>query len=91
MVYVSPTKEIVKTRNVSGEAFIDFPVGKSQILPDFRRNPAELAEIRRTIDEVRNDRDITITSLSFEGYASPEGPYATNERLGAVLGEALQP
>ncbi|MDE6085622.1 MAG: hypothetical protein K2G40_04390, partial [Muribaculaceae bacterium] len=89
MVYVSPTKEIVKTRNVSGEAFIDFPVGKSQILPDFRRNPAELAEIRRTIDEVRNDRDITITSLSFEGYASPEGPYATNERLAKNRTEAL--
>lgn len=89
LIYVSPTKEIIKTRNVSGQAYIDFPVNKTQIFPDYRRNPQELAEIRRTIDEVRNDVDVTITSLSFRGYASPEGPYAVNERLAKGRTEAL--
>lgn len=89
MVYISPTKEIVKTRTVSGEAYIDFPVNQTQIFPDYRRNPAELAEIQRTIDQVRDDADVTITSLSFKGYASPEGPYAANERLARGRTEAL--
>ena len=89
MVYVTPTKEIVKTRTVSGEAYIDFLVNQTQINPDYRRNPAELAEIRRTIDAVRDDSDVTITSLSFKGYASPEGPYNVNERLARGRTEAL--
>lgn len=79
--YVKPTKVIEKTRTVTGKAYIDFPVNKTAIYPDYRRNPEELAKIRQTIDEVRGDRDVTITSLSFKGYASPEGPYLNNERL----------
>ena len=38
---------------------------------------------------MRDDRDVTITSLSFKGYASPEGPYALNERLARSRTEAL--
>lgn len=87
--YVKPTGEIQKTRTVKGEAYIDFPVNKMVIYPDYRRNPQELAEIRRTIDEVRNDKDVSITSLTIKGYASPEGPYANNERLAEGRTEAL--
>lgn len=89
MVYVSPAKEFVKMRAVSGQAYIDFPVNETQIIPDYRRNPFELAEIMRTIDEVRNDRDITITDISFTGYASPEGSYELNEKLAKGRTEAL--
>ena len=32
---------------------------------------------------------MTITSLSIKGYASPEGPYANNERLAKGRTEAL--
>lgn len=89
LIYVSPTKEIVKVRNVSGQAYVDFPVNKTVIVPDYRRNPTELAAIRRTIDEIRNDADITIRSLTFTGYASPEGSYANNERLARGRTESL--
>lgn len=88
-IYVSPTQEIIKTRADRGEAFIDFPVGKAVILPDFRGNSAELAKIRDTIDKVKSDSDYTITSLDFCGYASPEGSYALNERLARTRTEAL--
>ena len=88
-IYVSPTQEFVKTREASGEAYIDFRVGRSDIIADYRNNDAELNKIRRTIDCVRDDRDVTITSLSFKGYASPEGPYALNERLARSRTEAL--
>ena len=39
MVYVSPAKEIVKSRDISKESYIDFPVNKTEIYPDYRRNP----------------------------------------------------
>ena len=89
MVYVSPAKEIVKSRDISKESYIDFPVNKTEIYPDYRRNPEELADIRRTIDEIQSDEDITITSVDFTGYASPEGPYAFNEKLAKGRTQAL--
>lgn len=87
--YVKPTGEIEKTRTVKGEAYIDFPVNKTTIYPGYRRNPQELAEIRKTIDAVRNDKDVTITSLTIKGYASPEGPYNINGKLAKGRTEAL--
>ncbi|MDE6300918.1 MAG: DUF3868 domain-containing protein [Muribaculaceae bacterium] len=71
----------VKTNEISGSAYIDFPVNRMELYPDYRRNPEELAKIRATIDQVRNDPDATITSITIKGFASPDGPYANNERL----------
>lgn len=70
-----------KIRNLQGEAYIDFPVNRTELYPDYRRNPAELAKINATIDSVKADRDVTIRSISIKGYASPEGPYSNNIRL----------
>lgn len=88
--WVAPVEESVKTRELRGQAFIDFPVGKSIINPDYRSNAVELAKIRATIDTVRNDADVTISLLSIHGYASPEGPYELNERLAKDRTEALK-
>lgn len=88
-VFATPKAEAVKTRRVEGSAFIDFKVNQTVILPDFGHNPGELAKIRQSIDEVRNNEDTKITSLSITGYASPEGSYANNERLAKGRTEAL--
>ena len=88
MAYVAPKAE-VKTRSMSGSAYLDFPVNQTVIRPDYRRNTAELAKIRETIDQVRDDKYATITGISIKGYASPEGTYANNERLAKGRSEAL--
>lgn len=88
-IYESPAAEMVKIRMAKGEAYVDFPVSKSVILPDYRNNSAELGKIRATIDEVRGDSDVSITSITFTGYASPEGSYESNERLARNRTEAL--
>ena len=82
--------EAVKTRELSGRAFIDFPVNLTTIYPDYRANSVELAKIIATIDSVRNDKDITVKSLSIKGFASPEGPYDNNIRLAKGRTEALK-
>ena len=79
-----------KTRSLSGRAYIDFPVNLTVIYPDYRRNSTELAKIIATIDSVRNDKDITVKSLSIKGYASPEGPYDNTIRLAKGRTEALK-
>ena len=81
LAYISPQAETRKARALSGEAYLDFPVNKTVIYPEYRRNTAELAKIRATIDTIRTDKDFSITRISLKGYASPEGKYAANVRL----------
>jgi len=90
LVYVRPQAETVKSRSLEGSAFIDFPVDKTVIYPDYRRNTAELGKIQATIDSVRNDRDVTITQVWLKGYASPESPYTHNTELAIGRTEALK-
>lgn len=79
-VYVRPKPE-PKINVLEGSAYIDFPVNRTEIHENYRRNPVELQKIRSTIDAVRNDADTRILALTIKGYASPESPYANNERL----------
>lgn len=88
--FITPEAELVKTRESRGSAYIDFEVSKTDINPRYRRNPEELQKIRETIDIIRNDADTRIVSLTIEGFASPEGPYAENERLAEGRTEALR-
>lgn len=90
LAYLRPTAEQEKVYSLSGSAFIDFPVNKTVIYPDYRRNTVELAKIRATIDSVRDDRDIRITTVWLKGYASPESPYANNTRLAKGRTAALE-
>lgn len=89
-VYVRPEAERVKSRSLSGSAFIDFPVNKTVIYPDYRRNTVELGKIEASIDSVRNDADVTITSVWLKGYASPESPYSHNTQLAIGRTAALK-
>ena len=90
LIYLRPEREVVKTRAISGSAFVDFPVSETVIYPTYRNNVAELAKITGTIDSVKNDSDITIKSVFIKGFASPESPYANNTRLAKGRTEALK-
>lgn len=90
LVYIQPQGEAQKRDSLEGSAFIDFPVDKIQIYPDYRRNTVELGKIQATIDSVRSDRDITITSVWLKGYASPESPYSHNRDLARGRTAALK-
>ena len=90
LVFVQPKAEIMKSRSLSGSAYIDFPVDKTVIYPDYRRNTVELGKIQATIDSVRNDKDVTITSVWLKGFASPESPYKHNTDLAIGRTAALK-
>lgn len=90
LVFVQPKAEIMKSRSLSGSAYIDFPVDWTVIYPDYRRNTVELGKIQATIDSVRNDRDVTIMSVWLKGFASPESPYKHNTELAIGRTAALK-
>lgn len=89
LALMAPKKEI-KVRKRQGKAFLDFQVGRTEIVPTYRRNPVELAKIYNDIRVVVNNPDAAIEGLYIEGYASPDGAYATNERLSRERAESLK-
>lgn len=89
VAYIVP-KEELKIRKIQGQAYLDFPVGQSVISPNYRRNPEELSKIDEMLSGVINDPDVRIKSLFIEGYASPEGSYATNDHLSYARAIALK-
>lgn len=90
MPYMRPAAEARKARAEQGRAFIDFPVNKTTLYPDYRNNPRELDKIVGTINLVNDDKNVTITGIEIHGYASPESPYAHNARLASGRAATLK-
>lgn len=90
LTYQTPKVETVKARAKAGSAFLDFPVNKVTIYPDYRNNPQELKAIRETVESVRNDKYATITEVYIKGYASSEGGYQNNAYLAENRAKALR-
>lgn len=79
--YLCPEAEARKVRSEQGRAYIEFPVDKVTLHPEYRNNPAELARIVETIRKVKEDRNTRISGIEIHGYASPESSYEHNEQL----------
>lgn len=88
--YVEPKVEVVKSREIQAECFLDFEVHKINIRPEYMNNPRELAKIRVMIDDLKLDPSIKVNRLDIIGYASPEGTLATNKRLSEGRAMALR-
>ena len=88
--YVVPVKEEVKQRTLSGRAYVNFRVNKTDIVPDYMNNTVELRKILNSIDSVRLNKDATVDTIRLTGYASPEGPYKNNVRLAEGRTEAVR-
>lgn len=87
LVYIDAIDYGPVTDTISGKAFIDFMVNKTDIDPSYRRNPQELLKIQNSIDTVINDNDVRITKVLLKGFASPEGQYDHNAEL--ALGRTM--
>lgn len=79
--FVAPEPEPVKVRNESHTAYINFWVNRYEILDYYKNNAKELAGIIRSISSVSNDEDVSITSITIEGWASPEDTFTHNKTL----------
>ena len=79
-----------KARAISGQAFIDFIVNRTEIDPNYRNNQVELGKILATIDPLANDADITVKEVFIKGFASPEASYQRNPQLAKGRTESLR-
>ena len=90
IAFVKPAAEARKQRAEKGEAYLSFRVNKTDIVVDLFDNTRELAKITKTIDLVRDDKNVEITGINIHGFASPDGPYANNERLARERAASLK-
>lgn len=90
VAYVRPEVETVKQRALSGEAYLSFLVGQSTILPEFDNNPVELSKVRKLVEAVKDDKNVTIRQIGITGYASPEGTLAQNRKLSEARAVSLK-
>ena len=89
LTFVKPAAEARKQRAEKGEAYLSFRVNKTDIVVDLFDNSRELAKITKTIDLVREDKNVQITGINIHGFASPEGRYESNDRLAQGRAQTL--
>lgn len=89
VAYIEPESE-TKICSIQGQAYLDFQAGQSAILPEYRHNQEELKTINNLVKDIMNNPDVKIKNLFIEGYASPEGSYAANDRLSYARAIALK-
>lgn len=79
--YIVPPVEPVKARADKHTATLNFRVAKHDLDPAYGDNRRILGEVQKVMGEVKGDENITITSLTVAGFASPEASMAYNKSL----------
>ena len=60
---------------------VRYSINVSHLQPDLDENSEALTALTRFIEQTMADTTARISSVAITGYASPDGPYALNERL----------
>ncbi len=79
--YITPPVEPVKERSEAYVCRLNYVVARYELLRDYKDNARILNEVDGIITELQRNPDLTITSASVIGYASPEGNYNSNITL----------
>ncbi len=58
-----------------------YQIDVAQLSSTLAGNARELNDLQAFIDKVSQDKSLQVTGVTITGYASPDGPYAPNERL----------
>lgn len=80
----------VEDRDEKIPVYLDFQVGQSVVLPDYKNNKEVLVEIRRIVEKIVNDSTLVLKAVQLCGFASPEGTYEYNTRLSFDRAAALK-
>lgn len=88
--YVSMLSFLEPDINASGKQheevvtlYLDYPLGKDNVLPDYKNNRIQLSKLSDVLTPLMQNRFSTIQEIEVCGYASPDGDYRNNERLAA--------
>lgn len=88
--YLLPGKIEETGNSFVSDAYLEFPVNRTEILNRFRNNADELGKVNYMLAQLLEYTDITIKNIEILGFASPEGPMSNNNRLAKGRAEALR-
>ncbi|MCI7069827.1 OmpA family protein [Bacteroides pyogenes] len=89
VAYVTPEPEPVKVRSDRFVARFNFVVGRYELLRDFQGNAREFARVDSVARNIMGNKDLTVTNVAIDGYASPEGSYTSNLTLSRNRAQAF--
>ena len=72
-----------KRRSENVALYLDYPLGRDDVLPDYKNNLIQLDKLSGILSPLMRDGFSTIDGIEVCGYASPDGDYRNNERLAA--------
>lgn len=71
-----------------GEAYLDYRQGRSEVDMLYGENASELSKLQSMMDQIRSGQG-EIKRFHIVGYASPEGTYASNDRLSSARAQSF--
>jgi len=87
--YIVPEVEEIKQRSETYSAYLNYMVGRWNLLREYKNNETELKKVEGIIMEIKNDPDLTISDFTITGYASPEGSSQSNLLLSQRRAESF--
>lgn len=87
--FIVPKPEF-KEREEEIVMHLDFLSGRSDILPEYKNNREELAQIHTAVEKIVNDSTLRLDAIQLCGFASPEGNYEYNTRLSSDRTQAVK-
>lgn len=72
------------------EVCIGFPVGNSTLDTAYGDNATRLSEVVSFLESVKKDSTLELVEVSFCGFASPDGEFATNKELAEKRRNSLE-
>lgn len=89
LAYIEPKAEINKVRNERFAAHFAFVVSNSTLKRDYRNNKPELDRVDSITNSILTNKDLKVSDVSIDGYASPEGYEKANLDLSKNRAQAL--
>lgn len=89
LTYIVPEAEAVKRRTERFSASFSYVVNRTELRSDFGDNAKEFARVDKLVKDLKDDKNITVTGIVIDGYASPEGGYKHNVYLSKGRAESF--
>ncbi len=89
VAYIAPEVEAIKNRADKIEAYFNYKVARYELLKDYKNNARELRRIDEFINSFLNDANVNVSNFVIEGFASPEGSFASNKTLSGNRAKAF--
>ena len=82
--------EVLPPDSLKGAGSVGFLINDSRLRVNVNNNEQDLNLISATLTQLMGDTTMTMKRITICGYASPDGPYAFNERLARKRTETLK-